>query len=445
MRRLSGLAAAAALVLASAAALADGVLVVVRSRGERETRVSSDAQRALLVWREGKETLHLRSTYEGPAADFAWVVPVPARPTVERSSWELFTQVEEATRPRLDLISVTYHKSLCTCAAGRGTAETVGAAESAVALLESLDVAEFHVDIVHARDGGGFVSWLRARDYRVDEKAAPVFQQYVDKAFYFVAVRIREGAVGEATGGKGVVSGGLTPLAIAFETASPFYPLAISAISSAPENELLLLTVTPWRAAPDGWDWAWLTDRDVQAGLGGGEVLHAWRRSQGGCGSGKEQAVEAPAVDFAPAVRAAQQGLRQPALVRVCEIGDRWPLRDGGAPADAEPQPAGQPIVLTRFHAFLKPEHMQDLTLRPMTPQDEWPDGPVHRMSRQPRPGRTSQDYYIEVSTARSPRPVQTALAAVGLALAMVGISRRRGGLRSAGLLLLLAAMAIGV
>ena len=444
MRSLLTLVATVALTLAPAIGVADGVFVVVRSRGERETRVSSSAQRALLVWRAGKETLHLRSTYEGPAADFAWVVPVPARPTVSQSSWELFTQVEEATRPRLNLISVTRHKSPCTCAAGQGAAETVGAAETAVALLESLEVAEFHVDIVHARDGGGFVSWLRARDYGVDEKAAPVFQQYVDREFYFVAVRIREGAVGEAAGGEGVVSGGLTPLAISFETASPFYPLAVSAISSAPENELLLLTVTPWRAAPDGWDWAWLTDHDVQAGLGG-EVLHAWRKSQGGCGSGKEQTVDTPAVDFAPAVRAAQQGLRQPALVRVCEIGDRWPLRDGGAEGEAGSESTGQRIVLTRFHAFLKPKHMRDLTLLPIRPRDEWPDGPVHRMGPEARPGRTPQDYYIEVSGAPSPRPVQTALAAVGLALAAVGMSRRRGGLRSAGLLLLLAAMAIGV
>jgi len=444
MRSLLTLVATVALTLAPAIGVADGVFVVVRARGEQETKVSSSAQRALVVWREGNETLHLRSTYEGPAADFAWVVPVPARPTVERSSWVLFTQVEEATRPRLNLISVSYHKSPCTCAAGPGAAETVGAAESAVALLQSLDVAEFHVDIVHARDGGGFVSWLRARDYRVDENAAPVFQQYVDKEFYFVAVRIREGAVGEAAGGEGIVSGGLTPLAIAFETASPFYPLAISAISSAPENELLLLTVTPWRAAPDSWDWAWLTDRDVQAGLGG-EVLHAWRQSQGGCGSGKEQTVDTPAVDFAPAVRAAQQGLRHPALVRVCERKSHWPLRDGGAEAKAESESTGQPIVLTRFHAFLKPKHMQDLTLRPMTQEDEWPGGPVHRMGPEARPGRTPQDYYIEVSGARSPRLVQTALTAVGLALAAVGMSRRRGGLRSAGLLLLLAAMAIGV
>lgn len=43
----------------------------------------SAAQKALVIHTPGVETLILQTTYSGPAADFAWVVPLPARPKAE--------------------------------------------------------------------------------------------------------------------------------------------------------------------------------------------------------------------------------------------------------------------------------------------------------------------------------------------------------------------------
>lgn len=440
MRGLACLVAVATLL--PTMTLADGCYVVVHARGERSTTLSSDGQRALLVWQDGKETLHLQSNYEGPAADFAWVIPVPARPAVSRSSWELFTQVEEATRPRVHFAVVSYHGGLCGCSGGEASTEEQGTADAAVAVLETLSIAEFHVDIVHARDGGGFVDWLRGKSYRVDEKAAPVLQQYVDKEFYFVAVRIREGAMAPAGDGKAMVSGGLTPLSVSFETDKPFYPLAISAISSAAENELLLLAATPWRTVPEGWDWTRLSDGDVQAAVGAGTARSPRGGQACGCRASAGQGTPEAPVDLAPAVRAAQSVLRKPALVVVSAIEGRWTLLPDGALAPATPDSPGAPTVLTRFRAFLKPKHMQDITFRPMVPEDIEPFG--RQEQREPF-GREPQDFYIEVSSAASPSPVRVALCLAGFVLATLGVGRRRPGLRSAGILLVFMAMAISL
>ncbi len=127
--------AALALLLMAAKAMADGFVVVKRDVGSVEAKPSSDAQRALLVWRDGKETLHLLSTYRGPAADFAWVIPVPTRPTVQRSSWQLFDAAEAATRPLVPCALRDAPQVLWLCWAVGGAPEA-GRAESRIVALE---------------------------------------------------------------------------------------------------------------------------------------------------------------------------------------------------------------------------------------------------------------------------------------------------------------------
>lgn len=45
--------------------------------------VAMPDQRALLAWRDGVETLVIESAFVGKGTDFAWVVPLPAKPEVE--------------------------------------------------------------------------------------------------------------------------------------------------------------------------------------------------------------------------------------------------------------------------------------------------------------------------------------------------------------------------
>ena len=43
-------------------------------------------QRALLAWKDGVETLVIESSFVGEGTDFAWVVPLPAKPEVEAAT-----------------------------------------------------------------------------------------------------------------------------------------------------------------------------------------------------------------------------------------------------------------------------------------------------------------------------------------------------------------------
>lgn len=142
-----------------------------------EQKPAQSAQQAALFWIGGTETLHLRSNYTGPSSDFAWVIPVPARPTVTQSSWTAFEAAEQATRP---VVIVHYgeeqHGGLGLGCSSGGSATDVDARlqSRGVVVLDSLNIMQFHVDILVATEGGGLVQWLRENNYAVPEKAADV-------------------------------------------------------------------------------------------------------------------------------------------------------------------------------------------------------------------------------------------------------------------------------
>lgn len=339
------------------------VLVPITHTGK--AKVSSDAQRALLVWHEGKETLHIKSTYSGPSTDFAWVIPVPSLPTVKRSNWSLFTKAEKTTRPRLTVVTGYRIGGLKGLGIGCSAPTTEPEKETpttSVRELESLNIRELHIDIVAADDAGGFIQWLREHEYAVDKKAEPILRKYIERRFYFVVTKIRKSSAWAKL--KGVtksVSGALTPLAITFTSKKPFYPLTISAISSAPENELILLTAAPQRLEPVEYASTELSINDIEKTIA--PPLEK---------SGSKWFTTS--LDFAPAVKAAQKRLAKPALIVECAAEMAWQGKNYSKLVKKNALFAGENVRITRFHSFLKPEEMKDINFVPAK-QDKLFDG----------------------------------------------------------------------
>ena len=332
--------------------LADGFMLLPRiTYGYTgKEKISSDAQKALIVWHDGQETLHLKSSYTGPPTDFAWVIPTPDRPTVKRSGWNLFKNAEKATRPR-----ITVEKGVIFPGFKLGCSSQVEVRKetlpTGVRELESLDIRELHIDIVEATDSGGFLRWLHNHEYPVDEKAEPILQRYIDDKFYFIVTKISK-AWAKRKAVTETVTGGLTPLSITFAAQRPFYPLAISTISSAPENELLLLTVAPRRLEPVEYGCTTLNHEDIEKTIApklkkSGNVLFS------------------ASVDFSPAVKAAQKRLTETGLVVESVYELAWEGKGYSKLTEKGSLFAREPVRITRFHTFLKPEEMQDITFVP--------------------------------------------------------------------------------
>jgi hypothetical protein len=316
---------------------------------------SSDAQRALLVWADGRETIHLKSSYSGPASDFAWVIPIPSLPVVRRSDWTLFDQAERATRPQLTVITGYRFglKGLSIGCSSRASEPQKQTPPTVVRVLQSLDIRELHIDIVTAADSGGFIQWLRHHHYAVPQKAEPILQRYIDTQFYFVVVKIgKSDSWPEGRAITQTVSGGLTPLAITFTAEKPFYPLAVSAISAAPENELLLLTVARLPLEPVEYLFDFLTYDNIERTVVP-QLLE------------NKIASLAASVDFTPAVRAALEQAPSPALIMESAVPMAWRGTRHSMLIAPRSVYAGERVVITRFHTFLKPHQMKDITFVP--------------------------------------------------------------------------------
>ncbi len=393
-------------------AVADGGYLVL-ARNEATVKVSSDAQRALVVWEAGRETLHVRSSYRGPAAEFAWVIPVPARPKVERSDWKLFAAAEAATRPEIVVERLRFVSGGCGCST-TAVPEQNAPVQAGVRRLESLDIRELHVEILAADDAGGFVGWLRANGYAVGPAAGSVLDDYVKRRFFFVAVRIRESGfwAGLKTTDQ-QVKGELTPLAISFAADRPFYPLAISAISAAWENELLLLVAAGRRVEPNEYACAEMTSQDVrQAVLRLGEDT---ARS----GTLKN-------LDLSAAVKAAERRLDRPGLIveKVTDLAWTGPEHRRFKPFKGR---GGEPTTrLTRFHALLQPGEMKDITFKDAAEDVPFPGRFLVRLGRK----------------GWEPAPAPAGLLLIGLATTLAARAHpRRPWLRLAACGLFLAAL----
>lgn len=209
-----GLAVAVSVVTTSGVK-ADGMMIP-RPRQQ----VTESDQRAV-IWHDGKrETMVLSTTFRGNAEDFAWIIPVPNKPEVQKGKDELFTALDELTKPQ-------YRDSIPSPIGNVGfdsASPTGGGAK--VNVLQTTKVDIFDVTILEANEGKALREWLENNGYEYPAGKQHLLQYYVDKNWYFTAVKVNTQALGYA--GSALRSGHPTPLVLAFDSEQIVYPLKIS-------------------------------------------------------------------------------------------------------------------------------------------------------------------------------------------------------------------------
>jgi len=193
-----------------AAALADGGYFY--DFGED---IYEPSQKAVILFTDGHEDLILSPKYEGTAGDFAWVVPVPARPEVEVADHGVFWELAEITR-----VHVLYESG--GFLTGTESLEAPG-----VDVLEEKVVGPYDVAVLSSGDPDALVDWLNANGYFFPEAGGEIIAEYVRNGWFFVASRI---STGEDAGS--LAEGNIEPLVLSFASDRIVYPLRISAISS---------------------------------------------------------------------------------------------------------------------------------------------------------------------------------------------------------------------
>jgi hypothetical protein len=258
-------------------------------------------QRALILHRDGIETLVLQSRYEipktGEKATIGWVVPVPAVPEIASmpadSARYMFMYLSMNSRPRVTRIGPMLFGGLFLGVAGislvtlllclvsfvvpmpswfkRNRARlarysTYGLLLCLLAgvLLPSLASARgslgvdviaeqragiYDVRVVRSDDTSGLISWLNTNAFSFAEQDAMAFDSYVSNGWCFVVAMINPTA--EQKEGEIVAEGLAAPLILRFPHASPVYPLALTGTGGF-ETEILIYLAAAHKMSADG-------------------------------------------------------------------------------------------------------------------------------------------------------------------------------------------------
>ncbi|MGD8238723.1 MAG: DUF2330 domain-containing protein, partial [Armatimonadota bacterium] len=254
MRRICCL---AYLALLGCAAWADGAFMepVITDRISGRTGVASTEQKGVVIeLPEGREALLLQTTYHGPADRFAWVIPVPGKPSeddVFLASPAFIDELIEHTAPEVE---TTIGDPRRTAGRGKAALEDEEGGEEALApgvgptvtVHERMAVGDFDVAVLSATGSEVLTDWLRENRFRIPEGSDDILRHYVEKSWYFVALRMQPDKVEQRP-----VLQEVDPIGIRFDTEQLVYPLYISRASSRQKTALLLMVLSKGPVACD--------------------------------------------------------------------------------------------------------------------------------------------------------------------------------------------------
>ncbi len=220
----------------------------------------SPNQRALIIHDGTRETLILQVKYSGTVNDFAWIVPVPRQPetgSITTTSDSIFQILHKYTQPRI--ITATKGGEGWWMPGSRGGFGDSVILEQGVTIWETLQVGPYDVAVISGTSSQALVDWLNANGFSFTGEAESVIDYYIQKEWFFVASKVN--VQGNLSKSNSAYQSGLPALKISFTADQPVFPLRISEISSAPENEIELYVAAPHRMVCESYRTV-IMDRD---------------------------------------------------------------------------------------------------------------------------------------------------------------------------------------
>jgi len=211
-------------------------------------QAKSGGQQAVILFFDNRETLVIQTEYEGELADFSWLIPTPAPVTADEvgeADPNIYYWLDDLTAPIFYKLTpynrgsyIRYENGGCSCNGSSGgggyRAAPGGADQDHLEVLETILTESYEVTVLETRDAQDLTDWLDQNEYAYPIGSNAVLEDYIQRGWYFLAVRIRPSKPGE------VVKQSLTPIQISFKTDEPVLPMNISSISSEPETEILI-------------------------------------------------------------------------------------------------------------------------------------------------------------------------------------------------------------
>jgi hypothetical protein len=277
---LAALLLLAAVVLVADPARADGKFF---RRLEVADEPGIQAQRALIAFRDGVQTLIVQSDITGNDTSYGWILPLPAEPTaIEACRPNTLTALRSLTQPvvvgyphlfvycsilvslaivaatpgsvpvsrrsqrRAQLGRVLYGVVIVFAAFGvlplLSRTSSLGIEPESAQVLQTTRAGVYDVTVLQGSTAEAVERWLREHGFATSPADTSVVADYVADDWCFVAAKVAPDAAGEVTH---------HPLKVTFPAAQPVYPLRLTGVDGA-AIQLDLFVLGAQRAAAPG-------------------------------------------------------------------------------------------------------------------------------------------------------------------------------------------------
>jgi hypothetical protein len=226
MRRFWAVAVASVLLTLMAGAApanACGCGAVVSAPG---TVVEVTSESAIVSLKDGVETIVLSLGVDSPIANGGLIVPTPTPATITPGDPALFDALHSQTAPRERIVEDWW-----------GNLVAPGQPEPDARVVSRVEVGPLEATTLAATDADGLSRWLADNGFELTGETASQLQQYIDKKWQFVAVKLTSSEGADGT----LLDGMLDPIQISFPSQSLQYPLGMA--KAATSEQALRLNV----------------------------------------------------------------------------------------------------------------------------------------------------------------------------------------------------------
>ena len=211
---------------AAAPAYACGCGAVAPAPG---TSAEVTSESAIVSHRDGVETIVLSLTVDSAIASAGLIMPTPTVATVSPGDPALFDALHEQTVPRERIVDDWW-----------GNKVNPGADDTSPTVVSRVQIGALEATTLAATDTGGLSAWLSQNGYELPAESTSQLQQYIDKRWQFVAVKLAADTAAPS------LDGTLAPIQISFASDSIVYPLGM-AKAAVTEQSLRLNVFADYR------------------------------------------------------------------------------------------------------------------------------------------------------------------------------------------------------
>ncbi len=205
-------------------------------------------------------TAHIQIQYQGSAADFGWLVPLPSVPTLELGTDELFTALGTQTNPQYTL---TTTRQFCDGSSSSSTGIGCGGFSenspssgsggsdlgiSAVrdagldnpALVKKASIGPYDYAVLKADDKQAMLDWLDTNHYYVPDATGQAVAPYIHAGGFFLALKLRAGED----------AGDVVPVVLRYTSDLPMIPITLTQVGATENMGVLVWLLGEARAIP---------------------------------------------------------------------------------------------------------------------------------------------------------------------------------------------------